>query len=261
MVRAGLQMHCWPGIVRPMTDAKNWRTNQTFESTGYRAGGPVQPQDWLAFAGDQPRGLAIQQDGAPPGFVIVQNFLPPPLCEQIVAELNRDPGVQSTVGENTESYRSQVRTSEYIDPANLQTNVTQILRIGLRTYVEPFYRIRLEWFEQPEILRYRAGGEFKPHADADVFDRETNTWRRQDNRDVSVLLYLNEGFGGGEIVFPNFGLKLAPRQGLLLAFPADGRYAHHATAVTQGVKYTAVTWAAAEGTPRDAYTRNDVIRL
>ena len=70
------------------------------------------------------------------------------------------------------------------------------------------------------------------------------------DRDYSILLYLNEGYIGGEIDFPNFGLKFQPKKGLLLAFPSDARYVHAARPVTAGTRYALVSWAAAKGTIR-----------
>ena len=70
------------------------------------------------------------------------------------------------------------------------------------------------------------------------------------DRDVSVLVYLDNDYTGGELVFPNFGLRLEPRAGMLVAFPSDHRYCHSARPVTSGMRHVIVSWAAAWGTTR-----------
>ena len=70
------------------------------------------------------------------------------------------------------------------------------------------------------------------------------------DRDLSVLIYLNDDFEGGEVNFSNFGFDIKPSSGLLIAFPSDHRYLHAAQLVTSGVRYAIVSWAAIIGGPR-----------
>lgn len=227
-----------------------------YDDMGYISGGPITPAKWRAVAPEMPAGQIVTNNSVPPGMLIIQNFLAPAFCDALVAECERVSGVQHTVSdvgaENEASAmtKSATRSSEFIDIRKLTVDVTGVVRQVFAGAVGPYFRREIDWFELPEILRYRAGGEYKPHADADNWRPEEKKWKRTLDRDLSILLYLNEGFGGGEIDFPNFALKLAPKRGLLIAFPSDARYVHAARPVTSGIRYALVSWAAVKGGAR-----------
>lgn len=95
--------------------------------------------------------------------------------------------------------------------------------------------------EALSVLRYRPGQQFRMHHDAigGVANQRVKT----------VLIYLNDGFRGGETVFPAAELTIKPALGDAVVFAntlADGRpdlAANHAgLPVTSGVKWLATRW-------------------
>jgi len=88
------------------------------------------------------------------------------------------------------------------------------------------------YHENYNMLRYRSSQEYKSH-----FDGETVT-----GRSISAIVYLNNEYSGGEIEFVNFGVKIKPEPGMLLLFPSNYAYRHIAHPVTDGTKYSIVTW-------------------
>jgi len=83
--------------------------------------------------------------------------------------------------------------------------------------------------ERFRCYRYEAGQRFAPHTDGAF---------RRDVHEVSLLtlmVYLNEGFAGGETAFHDLGQKVAPRTGMALLF--QHRTYHEGCEVTSGVKY------------------------
>ena len=116
--------------------------------------------------------------------------------------------------------------------------------------VEPERNVRIEWFEQPVLLNYVKGGHYAAHADAEYFDEQQQLWQRQLDRDLSMLLYINDDFEGGGLKFSHFNFRYAPQVGDLVIFPSDHRYMHQAEKVTSGTRYCIVSWAAIEGSPR-----------
>ena len=91
------------------------------------------------------------------------------------------------------------------------------------------------------VLRYTPGQEFRPH-----YDSLPNT---RNQRAATVLLYLNDGFGGGETVFPAYGLSVRPKAGDAILFSntlpdgsPDARANHAGLPVTHGVKWLATRW-------------------
>jgi len=99
----------------------------------------------------------------------------------------------------------------------------------------------VECGEPLQILRYRPGQEFKPH-----FDCTEDT---ANQRVLTMLVYLNEDYSGGETVFLKTGLKVKGRTGDGLLFHnalPDGRpdrnSLHAGLPVTAGEKLIASRW-------------------
>lgn len=88
------------------------------------------------------------------------------------------------------------------------------------------------YHENYNVLRYRSGQEYKPHSDGSTGS----------GRAVSAICYLNNDYSGGEVEFPNFGVKIKPEPGMLLLFPSNYPYKHIAHPVVDGTKYAIVTW-------------------
>ena len=88
------------------------------------------------------------------------------------------------------------------------------------------------YHENYNVLRYRSGQEYKPHCDGGT----------DSGRAISAICYLNDDYEGGEIEFPNFGVKIKPEPGMLILFPSNYPYKHIAHPVIEGTKYAIVTW-------------------
>jgi Rps23 Pro-64 3,4-dihydroxylase Tpa1-like proline 4-hydroxylase len=82
------------------------------------------------------------------------------------------------------------------------------------------------------LLRYSGGEEYKFHYDGGT----------ESKRSISVLVYLNDDYSGGEIEFPNFKVKIKPKAGTLILFPSNYAYGHIAHPVESGTKYVIATW-------------------
>lgn len=55
--------------------------------------------------------------------------------------------------------------------------------------------------------------------------------------DITILVYLNSDFEGGELIFPDYGLVIKPKAGDMLMFPSGHQYSHHVTPVTDGTRW------------------------
>jgi predicted 2-oxoglutarate/Fe(II)-dependent dioxygenase YbiX len=82
------------------------------------------------------------------------------------------------------------------------------------------------------VLKYQTGQEYKMHADAGGGNR----------RVVSVVMYLNDNYTGGNIEFPHFKYDLKPPANSMIFFPSNYIYSHIAHPVQEGTKYAVVTW-------------------
>lgn len=90
------------------------------------------------------------------------------------------------------------------------------------------------------VLRYQPGQQYRPHVD----------WLgAEQSRIKTALVYLNEGYAGGETCFTRTGLSVKGRRGDVLIFrnTVDGERAdplseHAGLPVTDGTKYLATRW-------------------
>jgi hypothetical protein len=60
-----------------------------------------------------------------------------------------------------------------------------------------------------------------------------------------MVAFLNDGYSGGNLVFPRFDTKIIPKAGSVVFFPANYPYIHIAEPVGQKdetIKYSLVTW-------------------
>ena len=86
-----------------------------------------------------------------------------------------------------------------------------------------------------QILKYPIGGFYKPHVDhGDKI-----------NRSLSFLYLVNENYKGGELYFFNDGKEYPVKveKNKLIVFPSNFMYMHGVKPVTEGVKYSVVSWA------------------
>jgi predicted 2-oxoglutarate/Fe(II)-dependent dioxygenase YbiX len=90
----------------------------------------------------------------------------------------------------------------------------------------------IKYVETYGLLKYSSGEEYKYHYDGDT----------ESKRSISVLIYLNDDYTGGEIEFPNFKIKIKPKAGTLMLFPSNYAYGHIAHPVESGTKYAIVTF-------------------
>ena len=82
------------------------------------------------------------------------------------------------------------------------------------------------------LMQYLKGDYFKVHKD-DLPDVV---------RTVSVVVYLNDAYEGGEIEFPDFGILFKPAVWDVLVFPSSFAYRHGVRSISDGVRYSAVNW-------------------
>jgi hypothetical protein len=108
-----------------------------------------------------------------------------------------------------------------------------LVRSAISEYTKTFnINEEIKDAESYGLLRYNPGQKYNLH-----YDNGTET-----SRSVSVLIYLNDNYEGGELEFANFNLKIKPKAGTLVLFPSNYAYAHLAHPVVTGTKYVIATW-------------------
>ncbi|MEO5705816.1 MAG: 2OG-Fe(II) oxygenase [Alteraurantiacibacter sp.] len=117
--------------------------------------------------------------------------------------------------------------------------------------IDDLLGVEPNWGETIQGQRYMPGQEFKPHHD--WFHPNTSYWERETTkggqRAITAMVYLNNVAAGGTTDFPELGMSVEPKEGVLLlwnnALP-DGMpnraTLHAGTPVADGVKYVITKW-------------------
>lgn len=95
------------------------------------------------------------------------------------------------------------------------------------------------------FYEYNDGDFFRPHSDVHIVRHTPSvTWARSYTpRDVSVVMYLNEDFEGGELVFIHREVSVQPKKGLLVLF-TSGWQNDHGVKPVKGIRYCIANWFA-----------------
>lgn len=106
----------------------------------------------------------------------------------------------------------------------------------IKEKVSELSNTNLEQQERFHFVKYAINGEYKPHYDGK-------------DRCKTALIYLNDGFKGGETYFPNIDRKIKPEIGKLIIWDNidangdnDKDSFHAGLPVEFGTKYIAVIW-------------------
>jgi len=174
----------------------------------------------------------------------VPNLVPLPVCEWLIgrAQGRLQPAlVYDSVDRKVEVHRMCTNTMAMYDYATL--DVVQFL-VQARMSLTCGYRI--QHFEHPTILHYSVGEQITPHFD--FIDGKARDYAQQieemGQRMITFLLYLNDGYEGGETTFPELGIVNRGRAGdgffFINAHPdlsPDRRMLHTGSPPTSGEKW------------------------
>lgn len=90
--------------------------------------------------------------------------------------------------------------------------------------------IKISTLEGYHVARYSEGQFFKDHVDT------TEEFPRK----ISIVVYLNDNYSGGNITFTKLGLSFKPKASTAFIFPSTEEFSHFAEPVLSGIKYVVV---------------------
>lgn len=174
-----------------------------------------------------------------PEIVLIGGLLAPEECRHLIARA--EPTLQpSFVVDPASGQRipHPVRTSHGTSFGPTEEDLV-INRINRR--IAAASGTRYEQGEPLHMLRYAPGQEYRPHVDALPGVANQRLW--------TMLVYLNDGYRGGETDFPELGITIGGAMGDALLFrnlDDDGRpdplTRHAGLPVTSGTKWLATRW-------------------
>ncbi len=204
----------------------------------------------------------------PHGVIIVNDFASPEECNAIlaIAATRGSERLKLIDNENSTSQKivrkyDDTRVTERVDMSEHQDILDTLVTRAITDSIIPNLGSTIDWFEQPQLLKYEQGGFYNTHADSENYEQDKEGFIRVIDRDISLLLYLDEDYEGGEIQFTNFDFKLKPKPGMLIYFPSDSRYLHTALPVTKGTRHAIVSWLSEHGVEKMRPPPEDAVQL
>jgi hypothetical protein len=209
----------------------------------------------IPLCSDQPTAKADSLEWAPPGLLVIENFLSVEKCRSWRADFAQQPTEPALVNKfdplrnATDGVLDEQRVTDVVPMEQMKLYVYEAVTLAYRDAIVPFFKAQLDTFTVPSILKYRPGGKYNAHADSEEWVSSEDRWRKIDDRDYSLLLYINDDYDGGSLYFPNFDIRIKPSSGMLVAFPSDHRYMHAAEPLINGERFVIVSWACDKRTP------------
>ena len=158
----------------------------------------------------------------------IPGFMPEDYCKEMIAWAEDLGFVDAPITTREGAVRDeQTRNNQrvVIDDHELANSLWSMLRQHVPVFVRGCQAIGLN--ERFRFYRYERGQQFRGHIDA-AFVRSNG-----EHSLLTFMIYLNDGFEGGETSFPSQIVK--PERGLALVFRHD--IFHEGRAVLKGRKY------------------------
>ena len=177
--------------------------------------------------------------------VVFENVITPTLCNAIITEFSNKEEWQKTVVGNEGEVNKKVRNAETIvisyphviekNPkvrAKLDKYVFASAGLAIKKYNEKFSLALIEEDSGYELLSYTEGQFYTQHTDS----------FKARPRAVSCSFALNDDYEGGEFAFFNRELVYKLKKGSCIMFPSNFMYPHEIMPVTNGIRYSIITW-------------------
>jgi prolyl 4-hydroxylase len=185
---------------------------------------------------------------AQPDVVLITNFLSNDECEALIqSSLSRL--TPSTVVNLQAGGRMSHdgRTSEGMA---FKISETEVIK-AIESRISELINLPIENGEGIQVLHYQIGAEYRPHYD---YFPESQLGSKEfleqgGQRVATLIMYLNDVDAGGETVFPELSLSVAPKKGSALYFSytnslgqVDDKTLHGGAPVVKGEKWIATKW-------------------
>lgn len=141
----------------------------------------------------------------------VKSFIPLEACRWLITRARdglKPAGVYDSRAGASKLDGARTCSHHVFDIAN-----ADLVLLLLRARISALLQIPTQMMEPPQVLQYEPGQEFRPHYDNIRQDGGTYAGGYDGDRIVTFLLYLNEGYEGGELDFPKAGFRHKGRAG------------------------------------------------
>lgn len=176
--------------------------------------------------------------------LVLENIIPDKLCDDILNEYKNSKEwedaflVKNIVSKEIRNcVRIQISLNETIEKnknirKTLDDKVFECAKKGIEKYNKKFSHVNISKDSGYDLLKYEKGGFYTEHVD--LFTEIPRT--------ISCSFILNNNFKGGEFSFFDNELIYTIKKGSAIMFPSNFLYPHSVLPVTEGTRYSIVTW-------------------
>jgi prolyl 4-hydroxylase len=184
-----------------------------------------------------------------PRIILLHNFLSNQECAHLISQATPKLERSKTIDREFGGEKIvDARTSQgmFFDHRGCDSIISRI-----EEKISHLTMMPIQYGETIQVLRYGPGEEFQPHHD--YFDHESvggkEALENGGQRMATLIMYLNSVEEGGETIFPELDLKIAPKKGNAVLFynchpdgNEDPLTLHGGAPVVQGTKWIATKW-------------------
>lgn len=175
--------------------------------------------------------------------IIRDDFLPEHINQILIDSMSgtKSPSTVGVPGEQQPNldYR---QTNIHSLPNELNTNLINTISQIHDTIINPRYNSTLTNIEIPQLLSYDQNGHYDEHNDCE--DYVNNILTKVVDRDITMIIYLNDNYMGGELEFTKLGLTYRPKKNSMIIFPSYYEFSHRVHPVKSGTRINLVCWLA-----------------
>ncbi len=177
----------------------------------------------------------------------IEDLLEAELCNHLieVAEFCHFESKRVTIGSvDTSVGKESILSLDRRNPIQKAANDLILKKIQvIQEALLKLYSVNFTQVEPCSIVRYSPSQNDKRRIDNLLLgSRLTEVEQGLPTRDVSIVGYLNDDFDGGELFFDRQSIKVPPKKGGVLVFPAYYTHPHQSLLVTRGRKYIWQSW-------------------
>lgn len=175
--------------------------------------------------------------------VVMDDLIPKDFCHEIIEEYKDSNFFEkATVGsgldenirncDNLSISHPNVIAENFEKRTKLDKELFEYVSCAIRAYKFRFPTVAIDQDTGYILLRYNKGQFYHQHTDS--FMKEP--------RAITMTVNLNDDFKGGEFAFFDRRIVKTLKAGDALLFPSNFMYPHEITEVTEGIRYSIVTW-------------------
>jgi predicted 2-oxoglutarate/Fe(II)-dependent dioxygenase YbiX len=91
------------------------------------------------------------------------------------------------------------------------------------------------------------GIEYLPHVDkvgiVQEVGAEVQDWKDSWSGHLAIMFYVNDDYDGGELYFPDHGIRYKPEKNSLAMFPGNKNFIHGVSQVKNSDRFTLIKWS------------------